>query len=373
MPLIRHALLALLVALAGCGRAATPAAAPAPEPRYVVLVTFDGVRTQEFFGGLDTLILAGTEREHGIRDVRGVRERWWRPTREERRRLLLPFFWDSLAPHGLVLGDKSLGSRVTIQNPHRFSAPGYLELLTGRYQPDVTSNDQVRYPHRTVLEAARSALGLPPEGVALFASWENFRWYGASEAGAVLVNAGSDSLPAAVATPRLRELVLLERRAQPVWHGSRLDAFTGALALEYLRARHPRLLHVSFNDTDDLSHIRRYEGVLTALTGLDAFLRELWETIDQDPVLRGRTTLLLTTDHGRGLTPADWSNHDSEVEGAQEIWFAAVGPGTRARGAGPGTSAEQAQVAATVLRCLGLPPSLLPGAAPPVPGVCEGY
>ena len=92
------------------------------------------------------------------------------------------------------------GSRVTITNPHGFSAPGYLELLTGQAQPDVTSNDPIRYAHETVLEHARERLGLPPERVAVFTSWDNFRFYAASREGAFFVNAGYDSLPAALRT-----------------------------------------------------------------------------------------------------------------------------------------------------------------------------
>lgn len=364
----RRAAIGLLLGLAG---AALPAAAQ--RPAYVVLVTLDGVRTQEFFGGLDTLVLAGTEAEHGVRDVAALRQRLWRATPAARRRLLMPFFWDSLAPRGLVLGNVALGSPVTLQNPHRFSAPGYLELFTGRYQADVTNNDPVRYPHVTVLEHARRALGLQREQVALFGSWDNFRWYAASDSAAIVVNAGSEPLVAALATPRQRELERLERRARPFWDGARLDVFTGAMALEYLRSHRPRLLVVNFDDTDDLAHLRAYDRVLTALTGLDDFLRELWATVEADPRTRGRTTLIVTTDHGRGRTPADWADHGAEVAGAEEIWLAVVGPGTAARGEVAGVrGVQQAGVAATVLACLGLDPAAFAGAAPPVPGTCDG-
>ena len=363
LSLVRRA--AALLALA-----VLPLAAQAPS--HVILVTLDGVRTQEFFGGLDTLVLNGTERQHNVGDPAALRRRWWRPTPEERRRLLMPFFWDSLAPQGLVLGNVARGNQVLIQNPMRFSAPGYLDMFTGQAQPDVTSNDQKRYGHVTVLEHARRALGLAREQVALFGSWENFRWYAASDSTAVVVNAGSQAMEPALETPRTRELARLERRAQPIWHEARLDVFTGAMALEYLRTRHPRLMVVNFDDTDDLSHLRRYEPLLVALGGLDDFLHELWTTVQSDPRLRGRTTLIITTDHGRGRTPEDWSNHGEDVEGAQEIWLAVIGPGTAAVGEPLGvTGVQQAAVAGTILRCLGLDPAGLAGAAPPVPGTCR--
>lgn len=363
----RRAILLLLLLLP-----ARPAGGQAPQS--VVLITFDGVRTQEFFAGLDTVIANADEKFHGIYRPERLRADYWRATPEARRRAVMPFFWDSAAPRALVFGNHAVGSRVTLQNPHRFSAPGYLELLTGRYQPDVTSNDPVRYPHRTVLEYARTSLGLPREKVALFGSWENFRFYAASRDDAVFVNAGYDSLPAGLGTPRMRDLAQLERRALALWEGSRLDAFTGAMALEYLRHYQPRLTYIAFNDTDDLSHNQRYDRVLDALHALDGFLAELAWVLDSVPQYRGRTTVILTTDHGRGLTPADWSDHGEDVAGAEDIWLAVWGPGTRGTGeVRGGPTLVQASVAATVLRCLGLDPAAFsPAAAPAVPGACQG-
>ncbi len=346
----------------------------AQSARNVILITFDGVRIQEFFGGLDTVIANGEEKFHGIYRRQRLDADFWRATPEARRQAVMPFFWDSIAPRGMVFGNHALGSRVRLQNPHRFSAPGYLELLTGRYQPDVTSNDQVRYPHETILEYARRRLSLPMSKVAVFGSWENFRYYAASHEGAVFVNAGYDSLPARLSTPRMRDLARLERRALALWEGSRLDAFTGAMALEYLRAVKPRVMFIAFNDTDDLAHNQRYDRVLDALHALDGFLAELARTLDSLPEYRGRTTVLLTTDHGRGRTPADWSDHGEDVAGAEDIWLAAFGPGARGQGEARGAPPlEQASVAGTLLRCLGLDPRpFSPQAAPPVPGVCAG-
>lgn len=330
--------------------------AQAPRTTHVILVTFDGVRPQEFFGGLDSSIVNAAESLSGINHPDEVRARYGQATREERRRAVMPFFWDSLAPHALVLGDTTIGSRVTITNPHGFSAPGYLELLTGQARLDVTSNDPVRYPHRTVLELVREQLHLPEEGVALFGSWENFRTYAASRADAVLVNAGFDTLPTRVATPRLRELERLERRSPPLWDGARLDVFTGAMAIEYLKVRRPRLLFVAFDDTDDLAHSRRYDRLLDALHGLDDFLRELWQTVQTTPGYRDHTTIILTTDHGRGHTTRDWTDHGDDVKGSEQMWLAAFGAGVA-----PGMegTATQSQVAPTILSLLGLNPAIL--------------
>ncbi len=107
----------------------------------VILVTLDGVRIQELFSGMDPSLL-GREEDSGIYDEEVTRSRYWRETPEERREVLMPFFWKTLAPMGVVLGNKAKGSRVTVKNEHWFSYPGYSEILTGRPQPDV---DEQRY------------------------------------------------------------------------------------------------------------------------------------------------------------------------------------------------------------------------------------
>ncbi len=362
--------LGVALAMAGVLGVAPPIAAQSPvPPRYVILLTLDGVRPAEFFGGMDSSVAAFRD-SSGIGDSARVWQTYWRPTAAERRRALMPFFWDSLAPQAMILGDPATAGRASVSNIEGFSAPGYLEILTGQAQPAVVTNDPIRYPYRTVLQFVRHRLRLGPMQVPTFASWENFRSYVSSKDGDVYVNAGYEGIPEPFNTPELARLETLQSRALPAWEGSRMDAFTGALALEYLRRHRPRLMFVSFNDTDDFAHLRRYDRVLDALRASDGFLRDLWHALQARPVYRGRTTLLITTDHGRGLTGASWTNHGRETLGSREIWMAVVGPFTPAR-SGAGLNVTQSQVAATVVACLGLDPTeFSAAAAPPVAGAC---
>lgn len=348
-----------------------PLAAQSPVPsRYVVLLTFDGVRPADFFGGLDSSVAAFPD-SSGIEDSTRIWREYWRPTAEERRRALMPFFWDSLAPRGMVLGDPASGGAASVTNGQGFSAPGYLEILTGQAQPTVTSNDPVRYPFETVLQYVKRQLKLGPMQVPTFASWQNFRTYVANRDGDVYVNAGFAAVPEPFTTPELARLAVLQERALPPWEGSRLDAFTGGLALGFLRQHRPRLMFISFNDTDDYAHSRRYDRVLDALRANDGFLGELWQTLQASPVYRNRTTLIITTDHGRGHSGASWTDHGRETPGSLEIWMAIIGPLTR-KGSGAGMRVTQSQAAATVLACLGLDPSQYStAAAPPVAGACQ--
>ena len=146
----------------------------------------------------------------------------------------------------------------------------------------------------------------------------------------------------------------------------RFDGFTHALAMDYLLRYRPRLLHIAYGETDSDAHARRYDRYLAMLQESDAMLRELWQAIEGDSLLRGRTTLLITTDHGRGRTGQDWTSHGKDVVGAEHIWVLAIGAGVPARGVVTTTPTTQAQVAPTVLALLGLDwRALGPGVAEP--------
>jgi hypothetical protein len=338
----------------------------------VILVTLDGVRIQELFSGMDPALLDRTE-DSGIYDAEVTRTRYWRETPEERRETLMPHFWKRLAPMGVVLGNKAKGSRVEVKNPHWFSYPGYSEMLTGRPQPDVTSNDIVRYPHRTVLEHAREKLGLPKERVAQIGSWEGFEMAAASREEAFFMNGAYDFVPAGLSTPEMDRIAGLRVRIQQLWEESSNDVLTFELARLYLREHRPRVMWLGLSQSDDWAHARRYDRLLDYLHLADELLMELWEEVQSLDTHRDRTTLLITTDHGRGITPKDWAEHDAGIEGSQEIWIAILGPETPDRG--ELSNAEpvyQSDLAATLLEILGLDyREFDPEAGPPIAAAFE--
>lgn len=346
----------------------TDGARPAHRTENLVLLTLDGVRVQEVFGGMDPVVAFARNRRSGIYDPDRARRLYWRDDADGRRRALWPFFWETLAPQGVVLGDAGRGSRVTLRNPHAFSAPGYLELLTGRFHPDVTTNDARRYPHATVLQAIRKELGLRPEEVAVFSTWDALGLFASSEPGAIFVNAGYERVPAALSNPVMDALGDYQEHVMALWEGYRTDMPTFHLALEYLKAHRPRVLYLALGETDDWAHARRYDRLLDGLRLDDDYMRILWETLQSIEAYRGRTTLIVTTDHGRGRTAKDWVDHGEGIAGSEDIWIAIVGPDTPARGVlGPFPTIHQADVAATMLDLLGLPRGALPPeAGPPI-------
>ena len=102
--------------------------------------------------------------------------------------------------------------------------------------------------------------------------------------------------------------------------------------MKHLSAARPRVLHLAFGETDDWAHDGRYERVLDALSRTDEYLKELWGWLQAQPEYRGRTHMLITTDHGRGHTPKDWRVHNANVAGSGDVWIAFVSPRMPHRG-----------------------------------------
>ena len=161
--------------------------------RNLVLVTADGLRWQEVFRGIDPLLMS--REDAGMNDAEDLRTALWGDSPEQRRQRLLPFLWNELAPKGVIFGNAERGAAVTLRNRHRFSYPGYSEILTGRPQDGVIdSNDLRPNPSRTVLEILRDEWKLPKRKVALFGSWGVFRGIGANDPESVFINAGYQRL-----------------------------------------------------------------------------------------------------------------------------------------------------------------------------------
>jgi len=363
--------MAACAALAGL-EARQPAAPPGRPASHVVLVTIDGARWQDIFGGIDLDILRATSGDTPVEQT-DTYTRFWAATPAERRAKVMPFLWNRLvAQHGFIAGNRAIGSRMQVANTHRFSYPGYSELLTGAPHDDViTSNDNRRYPFLTVLEWLRADLKLPRGGVAAFGSWETFNFIAEREEGAITINAGYEDF--AHPDPEMKTLSALQHLTPNGFHGARHDIYTFRFGLAHLQTARPRVLYLAFDETDDWAHLKRYDLVLDTLHRTDRQLEQLWTWLQSDPEYRGTTTLILTVDHGRGRTPADWTDHGAKVEGAEETWIGCFGPAVAARGesreAGP---LYQRQVAGTIAALLGRNfQSAVPGAAAPI-AACTG-
>lgn len=366
-PVIGTTLLLLWTAAPPAAASSPPAAAGKGGDRNVVLVSIDGLRWQEVFNGAQESLI--DPRAGGVQDVPGIRARFWRDTPEARRAAMMPFFWSVVATRGQVFGDPERGSRARLTNGKKFSYPGYSEFLCGFADDRIDSNNKVPNPNVNVLEWLNARPGFGGR-VAAYATWDVIPFILNVDRSRLPVVAGWEPIRDEPLTEGERRLNELLPDLPRLWNNNVFDVVTARGALEHLRKRKPRVLYVGFGETDEWAHARRYDCYLEAAYNNDRFLKTLWETLQSMPEYAGKTSLVITTDHGRGGTIKDWTDHGKDVPGAEHIWVAVLGPDTPARGVLEDVEVTQGQVAATLAALVGEDyHAAAPKSAPPLPGV----
>lgn len=297
----------------------------ASDTENVFLITLDGLRWQELFTGADPRLIANPEY---VNDTTQLKALFWRATPEERKKALMPFFWSVIDLQGQLYGNRLEGSNVNLTNPHWFSYPGYNEILTGYGDECIDSNAKRPNPNRTVLEFIHQQTGYKGK-VAAFGSWDVFPYIINEERSGIPVNAGYETATGSSLTAMEQALNTLQPVVPGHWSSVRMDAFTHHYALEYLKKNKPKVLYVAYGETDDFAHDGNYGEYLKAAYRTDQFIKGLWEWTQSNDKYKGKTTFIITTDHGRGTDPIDaWRSHGNEIKGADEVWLAVIGPDT---------------------------------------------
>ena len=333
--------------------AAAPASRARLDTRNVVLVAIDGLRWQEVFGGADSLLMFGDLDRSG-EDTAALRREFWRPTAAERRAALLPFMWGTVGRRGQLFGNFNAGSRVLVTNRMNVSYPGYNEMLAGFVDSLIDSNEFGPNPNVTVFEWLNQRDEYRGK-VAAFATWDVFDDIFARERSKIVMHSGWAPPYPAPRDPHDSLMNRLYATTHREWGNNAWDSFMHAVMMRHVRADTPRVLFVGYGETDEWAHAGRYDRYLRSARRVDGFLAELWSYFQSHPSYRGQTTMIVTTDHGRGRTPLDWSNHGADVAGAEEMWLAIIGPDTPPNGERVSVPPViQSQIASTLAAFLGI-------------------
>jgi Type I phosphodiesterase / nucleotide pyrophosphatase len=357
----------VLVVPLGAGRAAEPReSAPAKtKTRNILLVATDGLRWQEVFSGADPALM--NKANGGVDNLNLLTEEFSGQTPEIRRKALLPFLWTVMAKNGQLYGNANAGSEAKVTNGRNFSYPGYNEIFTGWPDPSIDSNEKNQNGNVTVLEWLNGQEDFHRR-IAAFGSWDRFPYILNSSRSGIRVVAGWRPLMGRGLSTEERLLSRLVVETPRIWDDCTYDTFTFHAALEYFKRQRPRVLYIGLGETDEFGHAGRYDHYLHAAHRVDSFLRILWETVQSLPDYRGTTTLILTTDHGRGDAPVEWKGHGAKVKGSERIWIGFLGPDTPVLGERTNIApVTQSQIAATLAKFLGLDyRASAPKAAPPI-------
>ncbi|HLP21071.1 MAG TPA: alkaline phosphatase family protein [Chitinophagales bacterium] len=336
---------ALLLFISICAYAQQPL-----KTENVILVTWDGYRWQELFGGVDKMWMTD---KFVKSDIDKLKSKYAAATREESRRKLMPFFWDTIAAKGTLIGNRWKGSKMRVTNIHKFSYPGYSEIFCGHAFNSINSNEYPNNPHNNIFDFVAAQKGFEGK-IAAFGTWDAFPR---------IINSDRNKVPVFVNFKKENNVVTCGTESYKEWQTTRpavnpfaeTDSMTYHFAKEYLHRNHPRFAFIGFDETDHFGHGGQYDAYLETAAMEDRFIADLWAFIQSDPQYKDKTTLIITCDHGRGnKRPAMWRHHGQVIATAHNIWLAAIGPDVPANGeVKGGKKYTQSQIAQTIARLLG--------------------
>jgi hypothetical protein len=318
----------------------------------VILVTLDGYRWQELFGGPQKKLLNNRK---FTKDKEALVKAFVGESKVESRKKLTPFFWEEIASKGQLIGNKKIGSKMSLTNGHKFSYPGYSEIFCGWGDHKINSNDYPDNPHENIFDFLEKQEDFKYKTAAV-GTWDAFTR---------IINTNRNKVPVFVEFRKDSTGTLLSKQnnsfkeynttipiASPLCES---DTLTYRFAKEYLDRNKPRFFFIGFDETDHFAHGGKYDNYLAAVHTQDSYLKDLWNYIQNTEQYKDKTTLIVTCDHGRGdNTGSQWRHHGGPVSGAQHIWMAILGPDTPPNGElKKCTHYRQNQIAQTIAHLLG--------------------
>ncbi len=114
----------------------------------------------------------------------------------------------------------------------------------------------------------------------------------------------------------------------PTYHAvGSTDDDVWAQAQIVLSTQAPRLMLLYLADVDHAGHSGVWNDYVQAIANADDIVGRLWQTLQSNPAYAGKTTMIVTNDHGRHTT--DFTGHGDSCAGCRRIQLLAVGPDIR--------------------------------------------
>lgn len=290
--------------------------------KNIFIITTDGFRWQEVFNGADSILI---NNPLFVSDTSLIKAEYWDNDAKVRRRKLMPFFWNVIEQKGQLYGNRNYCNMVDVKNWYKISYPGYNEIFTGYADPIPVLNKPVLNKNKNVLEFLNNSLEYRGKVVA-FTSWNLFPYILNKERTRLPINSGYEKMEETVLDNTFDVLNRMQDNVESKGK-TRYDELTFMTAMEYVRKNKPNIVFLGLGETDEFAHSSRYDLYLQQASRVDRMIGELWYYIQTNPEYRDNTTIIITTDHGRGKKISNWNAHHTLVPGSGETWFAVLGPG----------------------------------------------
>jgi hypothetical protein len=242
----------------------------------------------------------------------------------------IPWMWNDLRPQGTLYTD-FYNDFVTT-----YTTPGHLAILTGQWQvqPNLVAEGSrdVRGDEPTIFEYYRHHTGAPQSACWIVTGKKN--------------NLQTDWGLEPALGPAYKANVILGGTDTETFH-----SLATVLSQDY-----PSLVMVNFRDVDEVGHTGDWDLYTNAIRTADTLVYRIWtELIQGDPLYKDRTTLIVTSDHGRHSPGfGGFQHHGGVCQGDRHVIFLALGPDTPA-GRVVTERRYQIDLAPTVGELLGFP------------------
>ncbi len=209
----------------------------------------------------------------------------------------LHYIWDSLRPIGTIYTN-FMNTEITVTNA------AHSTIVTGSRQLLLNNDDipvLLRPKEPTIGEYIRKYKGIEKNKVH-FISGKNTIWkYPVS----LYPGFGQDFEPT-------------------ITLSSRFDTGTYKKTLEILNTYHPILTYIVFAEVDEAGHSADSNYYFGSIRQIDSLIYKLWKYIQSDSIYKNKTTLIVTSDHGRHSW--GWQQHGDYCHGCRHVMFLALGP-----------------------------------------------
>jgi hypothetical protein len=315
----------------------------------IFIITTDGFRWQEVFTGADSTLISD---ERYTPDTGSIQMLYWASNPSERRKKLMPFFWNILAAKGQLFGNRNFDNKVNVANLYAVSYPGYNEIFTGNTDINISSNRKKKNLNINILEYLNNKPSFNGK-VAAFTSWDVFPYILNKERNHLPVNSGYENMNDSSSSEQ-RMINKVQTEAIDDKTANRYDQLTFLTAREYIRQHQPRVVYLGLGETDEFGHQGRYDLYLEQANQIDKMIAELWHWVQTTPGYKDNTTFIITTDHGRGSKESKWTSHGEFIKGSSQTWLAVMGPGIKPLGEiKDNQQLYQQQIAQTIAQLLG--------------------
>ncbi len=253
--------------------------------KRVIYITLDGVRTEDFF----------LHPEY------------------------FPIFWNKYANIAKIYGKPNDKNTMVVASVP-VSLPSYQSQMAGEVQP-CEDNNCGRILVETLPEKLKSQFGFSKKAIAIFASWFEIEYAAQHIADSVFTNTGN--MPVYDPDTKIADSVMEALNLQQSMDHydddiTRYDRYTIDQAMHYFETYMPRFLWISLDDADEAAHGNNRTAYLAALTLYDNFLDQLFIKL-KNLHLDEDTTVIVTTDHGRGIGHR-WTDHGPETATSKFTW-----------------------------------------------------